>query len=248
MITRDPDLPIGVFDSGVGGLTVARAIRAVLPSEAILYLGDTARVPYGNRGADTIRRYVLGAARTLTHHDIKALVVACNTATAYGMEALRETFPDLPIIGVVTPVAKAAAARTESGYIGVIGTRGTVRSRCYVDALNACDTDLRITQLPCPLFVPLAEEGWTSGDVPFEVARTYLSELQGSDLDTPHPRVHALSSAARYDQHRLGYAHGPIRHHPRLRTEHRAGTQRAAHRAGPAHHTLRARRPALSRH
>ena len=178
------NLPIGVFDSGVGGLTVARAIRAKLPHESILYLGDTARVPYGNRGADTIRRYALNAAHTLVDQQIKALVIACNTATAHGLGALEEAFPDLPIIGVVTPVATEAAERSDTGSIAVTGTRATITSRCYEQALERLRPEAKITSIPCPLFVPLAEEGWTEGHVPEEVAKAYLSKLAETDIDT----------------------------------------------------------------
>ncbi|MEC9442700.1 MAG: glutamate racemase [Myxococcota bacterium] len=178
------DLPIGVFDSGVGGLTVARAMRARLPHESIIYLGDTARVPYGNRGADTIRRYALNAAHTLVEQNVKALVIACNTATAHGMDALLETFPDIPVIGVVDPVAREAAARTDTGHIAVTGTRATITSRCYEQALERLLPNVTITSVPCPLFVPLAEEGWTEGHVPEEVARAYLEHLGESSIDT----------------------------------------------------------------
>ena len=204
----DPALPIGVFDSGVGGLTVTRAIAALLPHEKIIYLGDTARVPYGNRGADTVRRYALNATRLLLSQRIKALVIACNTATAHGLEALRQAHPDLPILGVIDPVARQALLRTTTGSIAVIGTRGTIQSSCYPRALTRLAADLsapqtehddagveatppanrfcadRIAQIACPLFVPLAEEGWVEGDVPEQVAMRYLQPLKQTDVDT----------------------------------------------------------------
>lgn len=176
-------LPIGVFDSGVGGLTVARAIADRLPHEKILYLGDTARVPYGNRGAQTVRRYALNAARLLQRRGVKALVIACNTATAYGLDALLEAMPELPIIGVIDPVAQRAAEFTESRHIGVIGTRGTVNSECYPASLTQLAPDIRVTQVACPLFVPLAEEGWTSGEIPVAVAHKYLEAFSSTDID-----------------------------------------------------------------
>lgn len=183
-MTSDTSLPIGIFDSGVGGLTVTRAITERLPHERLLYLGDTARVPYGNRGEHTVRRYALNATRLLIDEGIKALVVACNTATAHGLDALREAHPNLPIIGVITPVAEQATARTQTRSIGVIGTRGTIQSGCYVRALSALLPDAQITQIACPLFVPLAEEGWLRGEVPEKVAATYLDELKASSIDT----------------------------------------------------------------
>jgi glutamate racemase len=175
--------PIGVFDSGVGGLTVVRALRRQLPHESIIYLGDTARVPYGNRGADTVRRYALNAAHLLREQGVKALVIACNTATAYALPALQEAFA-LPVIGVVEPVAEEAAARSQTGHIAVIGTRGTIASGCYEQALAAYSAGAVVHPIACPLFVPLAEEGWLDGAVPEEVARTYLEPLISSQVDT----------------------------------------------------------------
>ena len=176
------DLPIGVFDSGVGGLTVMHALADALPDEHLLYLGDTARVPYGNRGADTVRRYALNATDFLRGRGIKALVVACNTATAYALDALIAHYPEMPIIGVVKPVADMAVASSTSRHIGVIGTRGTIASQCYDRALEA--PGVRVTATPCPLFVPLAEEGWLDGDVTTAVAREYLKAFAGTDVDT----------------------------------------------------------------
>ncbi len=171
------DLPIGVFDSGVGGLTVVQAIRDRLPNEHIIYLGDTARVPYGNKGAHTVRRYALNAGRMLEARGIKALVIACNTASAYGLDALREA-SRVPVLGVIEPVAAAAAARTQTGGIAVIGTRGTIQSDSYPSALTTLAPQARVVQLPCPLFVPLAEEGWVRGSVVEEVARAYFAPLR----------------------------------------------------------------------
>lgn len=176
------NLPIGIFDSGVGGLTVMRAIADALPGESLLYLGDTARVPYGNRSPETIRRYAINATTMLVEEGVKALVIACNTASAYALDALRARF-DLPIVGVVHPVAARAAELTRTGAVGVIGTRGTVASGCYDAALRSRGVR-EVVQQPCPLFVPLAEEGWTRGRVPSEVAQKYLSVFAHTDVDT----------------------------------------------------------------
>lgn len=177
------DRPIGVFDSGVGGLTVMRAVTELLPYEDIIYLGDTARVPYGNRGPDTVRRYALNATNLLVDRGVKAIVIACNTASAFALQAVRAAL-DVPVLGVIEPVARTAAAATKSGSIGVIGTRGTVRSGCYPKALDTLRPGVTVHQTPCPLFVPLAEEGWLTGDVPRQVAREYLSSLAETDVDT----------------------------------------------------------------
>ncbi len=177
------DLPIGIFDSGVGGLTVMRAVADRLPHENLVYLGDTARVPYGNRGPATVRRYAENAAHFLVDHGVKALVVACNTATAFGLDHLRETFSDIPILGVVAPVSAQAAHVTSTSVVGVIGTRGTVGSRCYSRALESRGV-ASVHQIACPLFVPLAEEGWTNDDVARAVARRYLEGFQPTAIDT----------------------------------------------------------------
>ncbi len=174
---------IGVFDSGVGGLTVARAIRDLLPHEPIVYLGDTARVPYGNRGSDTIRRYSLNAATLLLDYDIHALVVACNTATAHALDHLREHL-DVPVVGVIEPVCAAAASRTDSQHVAVVATRATVTSNRYPQALERLLPDARVTQIAAPLLVPLAEEGWTDGPIAEAIAREYLQSLSDTDVDT----------------------------------------------------------------
>ncbi len=175
--------PIGVFDSGVGGLTVLKALFERLPGESTVYLGDTARVPYGNKSAEVVTRYSLRNAQLLLECDIKLLVVACNTASAVALPALTARL-DVPVLGVIEPLAKAAAARTRTGKIGVIGTVGTVRSGAYQRALEAARPGVEVRAAACPLFVPLAEEGWLSGDVPRQVARAYLGELCRDGLDT----------------------------------------------------------------
>jgi glutamate racemase len=176
---------IGVFDSGVGGLTVARALSEAVPGVTLLYLGDTARVPYGSKSADTVARYSRMAARFLTDRGVEMLVVACNTASAYALEALKAELP-IPVLGVIEPGARAAAAATRSGQIGVIGTLGTVRSRAYERAIGAVNPALGVTAHACPLLVPLAEEGWIGDDpIAAQVVRRYLEELRAraADLD-----------------------------------------------------------------
>ncbi|AWV91105.1 glutamate racemase [Bradymonas sediminis] len=175
--------PIGVFDSGVGGLTVMRAVSELLPDEDIIYLGDTARVPYGNRAAETVRRYALNATDLLAERGVKAIVIACNTATSYALDAVR-AHHDAPVFGVIEPAARRAVGATKSGHIAVIGTRGTVRSGCYPAEIAQIGKDLVVHQKACPLFVPLAEEGWTEGGVPREVAKKYLEEFAGAEVDT----------------------------------------------------------------
>lgn len=176
--------PIGVFDSGVGGLTVLKSIRRLLPHEDLLYLGDTARVPYGNKAPETIRRYSVNIARDLEARGCKALVIACNTASAFALEAVREAV-SMPVLDVIQPVAHEVGQRHASGRIAVLGTRGTVRSGAYTRALAAAAPGVSVVQQACPLLVPLAEEGWTYGNVVAEVARTYLLPLFGASASAP---------------------------------------------------------------
>lgn len=178
--------PIGVFDSGVGGLTVVRALRARLPGEDVVYLGDTARVPYGSKSPRTVERYSLACQAFLLARGVKLVLIACNTASANALPALREASP-VPVVGAVDPGAASALAATRDGHIAVIGTLGTVRSGAYERAL-AGRPGVKVTALACPLFVPLAEEGWTDGsdEVARAVARRYLTELfeRDRDIDT----------------------------------------------------------------
>jgi glutamate racemase len=173
---------IGIFDSGVGGLTVFREIARALPREALVYLGDSARVPYGTKSPATVVRYSLEAAAHLMSRNVKMLVVACNTATAAALPTLREQLP-IPVIGVVEPGARAAVERT-SGVVGVIATEGTVRSRAYTHAIKALDPDIEVIESAAPLFVPLAEEGWANTHVAREVAEIYLEPLIDAGIDT----------------------------------------------------------------
>lgn len=178
------DLPIGVFDSGVGGLTVLGAIRRQLPTENLLYLGDTARVPYGARAPETVRRYATRVAGHLYSRGIKALVIACNTATTWALDTLEQAGDALgvPVVGVIQPGVDAAVQRTRNGHVAIIGTEGTVMGGRYTEALRRARPDIRVSAVACPLFVSLAEEGWTQGEVPRLVAERYLAELRdGAD-------------------------------------------------------------------
>ncbi len=174
MSSATAQLPIGVFDSGVGGLTVLRALREALPQESFVYLGDTARLPYGTKSAKTVERYATGAARVLVDRGIKLLVVACNTASAIAVDVLQQRFGSLPVCGVVEPGADAACSASESGRILVTGTESTIRGGAYERAIRARRADADVLGQPCPLFVALAEEGWTEGEVPLLAARRYL--------------------------------------------------------------------------
>ena len=175
--------PVGVFDSGIGGLTVAHEVIRQLPHESVLYFGDTARVPYGPKSPDTVRRYSREIADFLRDQGVKSIVIACNTATAHALTALREQF-DMPVIGVVEPGARAAVAVTTRGRIGVIGTVGTIKSGAYERAIRAINSDVFITARACPLFVPLVEEGWTDHDATRLIAREYLEPMIAADIDT----------------------------------------------------------------
>ena len=168
--------PVGVFDSGIGGLTVVHEIMRQLPNESIVYFGDTARVPYGPKSPDTVRRYSREIGVFLRDQDVKAIVVACNTATAHALPMLRGEMT-VPVIGVVEPGARAAVRQSAGGHIGVIGTEGTVRSGAYENAIRALRPDARITGRACPLFVPLVEEGWVDHAVTRQVALEYLRPL-----------------------------------------------------------------------
>ena len=174
--------PIGVFDSGVGGLTVFREISRALPREPLVYLGDSARVPYGTKSPETIQRYAREAAHFLLERDVKMLVVACNTATAAALPILERELP-IPVIGVVEPGARAAVAVTR-GRVGVVATEGTVRSRAYTRAIHSIDDGIEVVEQACPLFVALAEEGWAGTNVAREVAEVYLAPLLDERIDT----------------------------------------------------------------
>jgi glutamate racemase len=183
MPATSPTAPIGVFDSGLGGLTVARALRDALPGEDLVYLGDTARVPYGTRSAATVVRYAQGCGRRLVERGVKLLVVACNTVSAVALDALRIEL-DIPVLGVIEPGARAGVAATRHGRIGVLATQGTVLSGAYPRAIAGESSRVEVFQQAAPLLVPLVEEGWLEGDVPELAVRRYLAPLAAHDVDT----------------------------------------------------------------
>jgi glutamate racemase len=192
------DAPLGVFDSGLGGLTVVRALRAALPGEDIVYLGDTARVPYGTRAPSTVVRYASSCARHLVAEDVKAIVIACNTVSAVAAPETLRIDLDLPVLGVIEPGARAAVAATRSGKIGILATAGTIASGAYTRAVSTLSTRAEVFGQAAPLLVPLAEEGWTEGEVPRLAARRYLEPLARAGVDvvvlgcTHYPLLHAV--------------------------------------------------------
>ena len=176
---RRPDdhSPIGVFDSGVGGLTVLRALRAALPERRFIYLGDTARLPYGTKSAESVARYSLQCAEALVARGIGCLVVACNTASASALGALRARYVHIPVIGVIEPGAAAAVAASQSGHVAVIGTEGTIGGGAYQAALRRLNPNVKVAAQACSLFVAMAEEGWVDGPIAESVARRYLEPM-----------------------------------------------------------------------
>lgn len=174
---------IGIFDSGIGGLTVVKEVMKKLPNENILYFGDTARVPYGNKSPETVTKFSFQNTRFLISKDVKAVVIACNTASAFGIESVMENF-DIPVLGVIEPGANAAAKETKTGRIGIIGTEGTIGSKAYEKAIRRLLPEAEIYGCPCPLFVPLVEEGWAGSKVSYLVAEEYLEPLKKAKVDT----------------------------------------------------------------
>jgi len=175
--------PIGVFDSGVGGLTVVKELIRQLPSEDIVYFGDTARVPYGIKSKDTVIRFSIENILFLLKQDVKLICVACNTASSLALPQIKKHFK-IPIVGVITPGVREAVYATQNKRIGIIGTRGTVKSRAYEAEIKNLDPKISVTSVACPLFVPFVEEGWLSGRVLTEVAKTYLAPLKKAKVDT----------------------------------------------------------------
>src|SRR4051812_18620757 len=179
----NPALPIGIFDSGVGGLTVARQIHRVLPHEDLIYLGDTARVPYGTKSPSTVVRFACEDTQFLLQQNVKAVVVACNTCSAWALPMLERKFK-VPIFGVIIPGAEAALKKTRSGRVGIIGTSATIRSKAYSNALLARSDDAEVFARACPLLVPLVEEGWVNHQVTMSILREYLTPLLRQRIDT----------------------------------------------------------------
>jgi glutamate racemase len=174
--------PIGIFDSGIGGLTVARAIYAALPGESTIYFGDTARVPYGPKSPETVLRYSREIAQWLVSQGVKLIVIACNTSTAHALKELQAESP-VPVIGVIEPGARAAVSASRGGTIGVIGTAGTIASNAYARAIHQLQPDARVVQRACPLFVPLVEEGWFEHEAARLVAEEYLTTVREASVD-----------------------------------------------------------------
>ena len=179
----DRNAPVGVFDSGVGGLTVAREIMRQLPDERIVYFGDTARVPYGSKSKDTVIRYSSQIVHFLREQNVKAIVIACNTASAFALEAVQDKL-DIPVLGVIEAGARVAAEETKNKRVGVIGTVGTVGSGIHESYLKRLNPEITVIGKACPLFVPLVEEGWLHDPVTVEVASRYLQELKDEQVDT----------------------------------------------------------------
>ena len=175
--------PIGVFDSGIGGLTVVKALRDLLPDENIFYLGDTARVPYGGKSPVTVERYSREMTEMLVAEDVKVIVIACNSASAVALPNLEETL-SVPVVGVIKPGAQAAVAATRKRHVGVIGTRATIKSGAYERAIHALDPKIEIIARPCPLLVPLIEEGWLNDELTDRVIARYLEPLVEEGIDT----------------------------------------------------------------
>jgi glutamate racemase len=183
MDISDKARPIGVFDSGIGGLTVVKKISQTFPDENIIYFGDTARVPYGSKSNSTVIEYAIQDARFLMNKRVKIIVAACNTASSVALNAVKKEF-NLPVIGMIEPGAKAAAEKTNNGRIGVIGTRATINNRAYSKEIKKISPALEVYEKACPLFVPLAEEGWIKHAAVYQIAEEYLKELRGKKIDT----------------------------------------------------------------
>lgn len=181
--SRIAERPIGVFDSGVGGLTVVSEIFEILPREDIIYFGDTAHLPYGSKSKEAVTRFSLNIANFLKAQGVKTIVVACNTASSFSLPSLREKI-DLPIIGVIEPGAQAAIDTTRNFRIGIIGTEGTIKSGAFEEAIRRIDSKAKVFSKACPLFVPLVEEGWLDKPVTFQIAQEYLSPLKKESIDT----------------------------------------------------------------
>ena len=180
---KNESRPIGIFDSGIGGLTVLKELCRKIPCESTVYLGDTARVPYGIRSPETVTRYSFENTRFLFSKKVKMIVIACNTASSVSLDAIKNSVP-VPVVGVIEPGAKAAAASTLNKKIGIIGTEATIRSNAYARAIMNIDSSIEVFGIACPLFVPLVEEGWSEGKIAEMVAHEYLKGMKGKGIDT----------------------------------------------------------------
>ena len=181
-MTPRENLPIGIFDSGLGGLTVAKAVHRLLPNEHLLYVGDTARVPYGTKSPEMIKKYAFQISFFLLQKKVKALVVACNSVSAVALKALQDL--PIPVVGVIDPGARAAALSTSNMRVGIIGTNATIRSHSYTSAIRHYSSRVRVVEQACPLFVPLVEEGWTNSPITLGVAQEYLRPFRKTKIDT----------------------------------------------------------------
>jgi len=179
----EKEKPVGVFDSGIGGLTVVKRIASTIPNEDIVYFGDTARVPYGSKSNSTVIEYSIQDAKFLINKNVKAIVVACNTSSSIALKELRKQF-NMPVIGMIEPGAKYALKETRNGRIGVIGTRATISNKAYSTEINKLNPDVEVFEKACPLFVPLAEEGWIKHKATYDIAEEYLKELREKKIDT----------------------------------------------------------------
>lgn len=177
------DYSIGIFDSGIGGLTVLKEVCKILPNENIIYLGDTARVPYGIRSAETVTKYSFECINFLLKKNIKLIVVACNTVSSVSLEEIKKRV-EVPVIGVIEPGAKAATSITKNRKVGVIGTEATIKTKAYTNAIKTIRNEVEVYELACPLFVPLVEEGWTDDIIAKLTAERYLSAMKSKDIDT----------------------------------------------------------------
>lgn len=182
-MTISPENPIGVFDSGIGGLTVVKELMNILPNESIVYFGDTARVPYGTKSEKTIKEYSIHNTKFLLSQKVKAIVIACNTSSAVALDEI-QSLTDIPVIGVIKPGAKAATQITKNRRVAVIGTTATILSKAYVKEIKAIDPTIEVYSKACPLFVPIVEEGWSNHKIAELAAEEYLSELKKKSIDT----------------------------------------------------------------
>jgi len=177
LIVLESSRPVGVFDSGIGGLTVLKALRQHFPKESFIYLGDTARLPYGTKSPETVIKYAESLTQELLNHDVKAIVIACNTASTHALHAVTQLAPHLPVIGMIEPAASAATQNTKNNHIAVMGTFGTIKSNVYLKAIQRLRPDIKISSVPCQMLVALAEEGWTNDSIAKDTLHRYLDAI-----------------------------------------------------------------------